>query len=174
MFISLSYLNRCKLMEQVNRQVDVSILMRMEAHTSWDEIVGYFIRLAECIFDNRSSESFSNVNRIFGFIRNHVEQHLDGDLSLTRLADLLHFNPSYLSRLFKQVTGKGLNEYIAEMKLKKARELLADKDMKISDIAMALGFETPSYFTRFFRKLTNMSPQEYRDTSVAESLSPKV
>jgi two-component system response regulator YesN len=74
--------------------------MKIEAHTSWDEIVGYFQKLADFVFEQKKDDYFKSTNRIIGFIKNYTEEHIDGDISLTKLAELLHFNPSYLSRLY--------------------------------------------------------------------------
>jgi two-component system response regulator YesN len=77
---------------------------------------------------------------------------------------LVSLHPTYLSRLFKQTTGIKLSEYIMQQKLELARRLLADKSLRIGEISTRVGFYTPSYFTRFFKRMTGTSPQEYRDT----------
>ena len=160
--VFMTYINRRKLNDRLKERISLDRLASMEAHASWAAVKSYFRELADQILQQADSDSFTHVNRIFGFIRNHAAQNLDGDLSLTRFAELLHFHPFYLSRLFKQVAGKSLSDYIWEVKLAKARELLKQGDMKIGEIASSLGFENASYFTRFFRRYTDMSPQEYR------------
>jgi two-component system, response regulator YesN len=160
----MEYIHKRGLMQKVSEKVDLRLLMGVEKASSLQEAMGYFKVLAEALFELRSSESFLNVSRVFAFIKSYTEQNLDKELSLTRLADELHFNPSYLSRLFKHVTGKSVSEYIAEIKINKARELLSKSNMKINEIAGSLGFESSSYFTRFFKKYTDLGPQEYRDS----------
>jgi len=88
---------------------------------------------------------------------------------LVRLADQVHFNPSYLSRLFKQKTGLNLSDYISDIRVQKAKELLQDMNMKIYEVAQALGYSSSANFVRFFRKATGISPQEYRDILVSKS-----
>lgn len=159
----LSHINRWKLADRLGERIDLKKLTGMDVFSSWAEAAEYFQKLAECIYDYQKDESFKSANRIFGFIKTHTEQHLDGDLSLTRFADLLHFHPFYLSRLFKQVTGKSLTEYVTGVKAEKAKEMLKESHYKINEIAETLGFETASYFTRFFKKYTGQTPQEYRN-----------
>ena len=98
-------------------------------------------------------------------VNGYIAAHLDEDLSLVRLADMVYFNPSYLSRVFKQVTGQNVIERINSARVARARELLSASRMKIKDIAQRVGYDSPSYFTQFFKRETGMSPQEYRDMS---------
>ena len=162
----LSHISRWKLAEKTDGKIDITILTRMKGFSSWDETVSYFRKIMDFIFAQKNDDCLRTANKIFGFIKTYTEQHLSEDLSIARLSRLLSFDRSYLYRLFRQVTGKSLSEYIAEVKAAKARELLIRNDMKISEISAALGFETPSYFTRFFRKYTNLSPQEYRNSLI--------
>ncbi|GHU70799.1 hypothetical protein AGMMS49992_03720 [Clostridia bacterium] len=119
--------------------------------------------LADVYFGRQSQVLFHNTNEMLGHLGVYINEHLDGDLSLNRLAETIHLSPSYLSRLFRQMTGESLTEYIGRRKYKKACTLLSQSSMKIADVARSLGFDTPSYFTRFFKKYANLSPQEYRD-----------
>lgn len=137
-------------------------LFQFDPNISWDDYTEFFGELATKTFKQKSDDSLKNANRIFKFIRHYAEQNISEDLSLTKFADLLNFHPFYLSRLFKQVTGLSLSDYISEVKLKKAKDLLANSNLKVNDITTALGFKTSSYFTKFFRKYTDQSPLEYR------------
>ena len=92
-----------------------------------------------------------------------IAAHLHQDISLTQIADAVGLNPSYLSRLFKAETGGNISAAILNAKMDKARAMLQSDKYKIQDIADALGFNTPSYFSHLFRKVTRMSPNEYRE-----------
>jgi len=118
---------------------------------------------AELLFEWRQHEQDSRVNSVILFVQSYVKEHLEQDLSLVRLAEVSRLNPSYLSRLFKKVTGVNLNAYIQETRLDKAAELLRESDCKIYEIARMTGYEYPPYFTKIFRKSLGMSPQQYRD-----------
>lgn len=93
-----------------------------------------------------------------------IDEHLGDDLSLVRIAEKVHMNPSYLSRYYKQVTGKNVSEYITETRLAAAKKWIIEEKLKFNEIAYRLGFNSPSYFTTFFKKQTGQTPQEYRDT----------
>ena len=166
--VYLSYINNEKLTDRLkSRQIDISRLVDMNWYDSWEAASEYFKTLANAIFEIKECESFMNTNRLFGFIKSYVDEHIGGDLSLTCFSELLHFHPFYLSRLFKQIIGKSLTEYISEVKLRKAKELLKSS-MQVNEVAMSLGFATSSYFIRFFKKLTGQTPQQYRNTFLEE------
>jgi two-component system response regulator YesN len=78
------------------------------------------------------------------------------------LSKVVHLNASYLSRLYKQVTGHGLAEYITEKKLEKAMDLLKKTSLKVHEIAGQIGWES-GYFIKIFKRNTRMTPQEFRE-----------
>lgn len=97
-------------------------------------------------------------------IHAYIEEHISEDLSLVKLAEMVHMNPSYLSRLFKRSTGKNLLCYINDKRIDQAKAWLEEDQYKIFEIAEKLGFATAPYFTRFFKKKMKVSPQEYRES----------
>ncbi len=157
--ILLSYMNQ----RQSDLLATTQALMRFDAHASWQEAFDYLSRTAESLFKLRQQGERSRAAGAMAAIRAYIEEHLAEDLSLVRLARQSHFNPSYLSRLFKQETGQNLSEYIDEARAKKARELLANEEWKIHEVGARVGYDAPHSFTRFFKKMTSVTPQEYRD-----------
>ncbi|MGO4695630.1 helix-turn-helix domain-containing protein [Paenibacillus sp. 2TAB26] len=97
-------------------------------------------------------------------IHQYVHNNLSKDVSLTAIADEVHFNPSYLSRYYKQITGHNLLEYIQSTKMTVAIDLMMNTSLKLNEIASKAGFDSASYFTTFFKKMTGLSPQEYRNS----------
>ena len=130
---------------------------------SWDLYDVMFAKIAEDFFTKQHQTSFEHTNQILGNLRNYIHNNLSGDTSLNKLAEIAHFSPTYLSRLFKQLTNVSLTEYIGGLKYEKAAQMLVETNMKIVQIATELGFETQSYFSRFFKKYAGVGPQEYRD-----------
>lgn len=108
------------------------------------------------------------TDRLIPFIQHHVAANLAGDLSLTALATLVHHSPTYLSRLYKRTTGIMLSDYITQERMKKARELLAETGMKIQEVATTAGYEGASQFNRSFKRIYQMTPQEYRERAIME------
>jgi two-component system response regulator YesN len=86
------------------------------------------------------------------------------DLHLTDIAGELFITPNYLSRLFRQETGKSFVELLSEIRMDNARTLLLSEDrMKIYEVGSAVGYSNPRYFSEWFHKNTGMSPGEYRN-----------
>ena len=88
--------------------------------------------------------------------------HYAEDLSLTQMANTLHVNPSYLCRVFRQVTGTPPFLYLTRYRIMKSCSLLESTNKKISEIALLCGFNNVSYFNRCFQKLVHCTPSEYR------------
>jgi len=94
--------------------------------------------------------------------RNFIEEHSDEELSLTKLAKAVNISANHLSEKFKQVTGVNFVDYVARTRFEKARDLLQNRSLRISEIAFAVGFQSLSQFNRVFKKLSGKSPSGYR------------
>jgi AraC-like DNA-binding protein len=94
--------------------------------------------------------------------RQFIHEHSDEGLSLTKVAKSVHISPNYLSERFKEVTGINFVDYIARTRTEKARELLENSNLRISEIAFAVGFQSLSQFNRVFKKLSGKSPTQFR------------
>ena len=98
--------------------------------------------------------------------RKFIEEHSTEQLSLSKVASAVGINPTHLSEKFKLVTGVNFVEYVARIRFENARFLLRAKQLRISEIAFAVGFQSLSQFNRVFKKLSGKSPSEYRETSL--------
>jgi len=159
----LSYINRWKLTEKVAFCIAQNQLMRFDMFDSWEEATRYLYDLSEILFDMRSEEQQNRADKAIEYVQKFVEAHLAEDLSLVRLAEQVYLNPSYLSRLFKQMKGINLSDFIESERIMHAKELLERQNVKIYEVARQVGYETAASFTRFFKKAARLSPQEYRD-----------
>ena len=127
------------------------------AFAAFREIVESFRRIQQDDADTRSGQAVQAVQQ-------YIHDHPGGDLSLSALADLVYFNPKYLSRLFKQVTNTNLSDYVLSVRLDHARHLLAHSNKKVHEVGAAIGYLSAPAFTRLFKNATGMTPQEYRDS----------
>lgn len=92
-----------------------------------------------------------------------IESNLASDLTLSELANTLNINASYLSTVFKKETGKTVTGYVNEKRIELAQELLKTTNLQIQTIAQYCGVVDVHYFTRLFKKLTGVSPKQYRE-----------
>lgn len=93
----------------------------------------------------------------------YVEQNYRKNFTLAELADHLHANQSYLSRLYKSCSGVNLFDDILGRRIDRSKILLRTSDWKVHEIAAYVGFEDAGYFSRVFKKQTGMSPKEFRN-----------
>ena len=92
-----------------------------------------------------------------------IEQHYDQDLSIEQFAAKLHYHPSYISRVFKKDTGINFTDYLTQYRIEIAKQWLQDSSLKVSEIAEKLRYSTSSNFIRNFKKVVQMTPNQYRD-----------
>lgn len=93
-----------------------------------------------------------------------IEGNLSQPLSLSQLAGELNVNSSYLSTLFKKETGSTLTDYIVNRRISQARHLLETTRLQIQTIAQLCGFEDVHYFSKVFKRLTQQTPKQYRQS----------
>lgn len=162
----LGYINKKDISQQLAFSISLYKLPRMNYHENWEEARSYIRTLVEKIVTIIDIEKVEVVSETIEQIEKYINNNLNGELSLITIADKTNFNPSYLSRLFKQVTNKNLSEYICDKKIEKAKYLLCETDQKIQEISDVLGYSSSSNFIRFFKKNTFLTPQEYRDEAL--------
>lgn len=92
-------------------------------------------------------------------------------LGVEQLAERLGYSSNYFSRIFKNITGYYVNDYIRQVRVIKAQELLTDTSLTISEIAEMTGFTTDNYFYSIFKKETGMTPAAYRNVKYSGAVS---
>jgi two-component system response regulator YesN len=161
----LSYINQWNLAEKIAFSVGLSKLTCIELHDSWKDAVDYLRGLADIIFDIQNHQQQKRALDTIAFIQKYIDDNISQELSLVKLADLVYFNPSYLSRLFKQMKGQNISEYILGKRIEKSKQLLENPDIKVLEVAEKVGYPIAQNFSRLFKKFTGMTPQEYRDVN---------
>ena len=94
----------------------------------------------------------------------YIEKHYQEPMSVSDIARALGTSTSYLSRIFKESTGETIIRTINHKRIEKAKIYLKDTDYKVYEVADILGFENVTYFSRFFKKHTGISPKEYKES----------
>jgi|GEM_PF-3362810 len=92
-----------------------------------------------------------------------IQQHYAKDISLLTLGEQLHVNPNYLGRLFKKETGMNFTDYLVRVRMEHAKRLLKQTTLRIYEIAHEIGYEDNAYFSRLFKALHAVTPNEYRN-----------
>jgi len=92
-----------------------------------------------------------------------IREHQSEALSLSRVAKAANSSTFYFCKMFKKVTGVNFTHYVSRVRIEKARDLLLNPNLRISEIAYEVGFQSLTHFNRVFKKLLGQSPSEYRD-----------
>lgn len=100
----------------------------------------------------------------------YIEENYKTKISLDDIASALHASGSYLSRMYKNKTGKNLFDVILDKRMEAAKEYLVQTDMRTYEISEAVGIEDSGYFSKMFKKKTGVSPKEYRKREKNESM----
>lgn len=107
-------------------------------------------------------ERAEGTSTLLDQIEEYIEQNYRNKISLDEIAVALHVNRSYLSRFYKSKTGVNLFDKILNKRMEAAKELLRNTDMRTYEISEAVGIEDAGYFSKTFKKITGISPKEYR------------
>ena len=102
-----------------------------------------------------------NIKKVATYIR----EHYTSKMKISDVADYMGMSEQYLCRYFKKMTGKTLTEYMNEIRIEKASEMLSNTNEKVIDIAIQCGYDNISYFIKRFKNLKGITPQEYRKVS---------
>ena len=92
-----------------------------------------------------------------------IGEKYDKNITLDEITKEVAVSKNYFCYLFKKEMGMSLWSYLTQVRLDKAKELLKNTDMKTYEIAFKVGYDNPSYFSKIFKKIENMTPNEYRE-----------
>ena len=139
--------------------------------TKYDELIKVFSKIKEELdLDQAKQESYaaepiagSNYNeKVIATIKLYIQQNYQ-TANLEEAAQLVHMNPFYLSKFFKDKTGKNFSDFLLAVRMKKAAELLSDISYKTYEISEQVGYSNPKNFTRTFKKFFGKTPKEFRN-----------
>ena len=169
----LSYINRKNLIEKLAFKIALSGLFQVYEFDNWKEAFDYLKKLGEYIFEEAEAQQGNRNGEFVEKITRFVRDNLGDNLSLTYIARHLNYNPSYVSRLFKQLEGRNLSDYINECRMEYARKRLRESQDTIAVIAEECGFESSQYFSAAFKKYCHMTPGDYRHMAETQTVFSK-
>lgn len=116
----------------------------------------------------RDQSEIPEGEQFLGQVIQYIDRHYNEKITLEQLAKRTHISKSYLTRRFRQFTGETIVNYINKLRIQYAREMLVNSEKNITEIAWAVGFDSPKYFHRVFKKETGESPAAFRRRHVEE------
>ncbi len=121
----------------------------------------------ECYINMFRFETEKNQDYYYALtksIKEYILSNYEGEaLGVPKIAERFHFSPNYVNGIFKSQMGETIPSYITNLRLGRAKKLLTETKMPISEIASCVGYSRITYFSRIFKKKYNISPNEYRN-----------
>ena len=119
--------------------------------------------LIEILSSHREHTGEIKYHHVISQAEQYVRENFtDQNISLISVADHVAMSSAYFSTVFSQTTGRSFISYLTALRIEKAQELLSTTNMKLADIALAVGYNEPNYFSHVFRKTVGITPKEYR------------
>jgi YesN/AraC family two-component response regulator len=94
--------------------------------------------------------------------KEYIQQHQSEELSLGQVSKAVNTSTYYFCKMFKKYAGLNFTDYLARVRIEKARNLLLNPNLRVSEIAYEVGFQSLTHFNRVFKKILGQSPTEYR------------
>lgn len=110
-----------------------------------------------------SQDSYSSyTEKAVDYIKNNYHK----SITLDDISEHVKINRCYLCNVFKKETGKTYSKFLNDIRIEKSKELLLDRTLSILEVSLSVGFNNQNYFNMVFKKLTNMTPLEYRNNNI--------
>jgi AraC family transcriptional regulator len=152
----------CLMLKRELEQNNLGSKLYAEAAT---QMLAVHLLREHCVINHRIPEYKGGLpgNRLRR-VKDYIQTYLDTDLSLDDLAQQAQMSTYHFCRLFKQSTGESPNQYIVRLRVEEAKRLLKETNFSVLEVALAVGYNSPSHLAVQFKRLMGMSPSAYRNT----------
>lgn len=120
----------------------------------------------EAVLDQSLEETKTNksiyINKAIDFI--HI--NYSRKIRVSEVAKFIGLDRKYISKLFKDIVGVTIQDYLISFRINKAKEMMKDKKLSIGDISRSVGYDNPLIFSKIFKKVNGMSPSKYREVHI--------
>lgn len=130
-------------------------VLEAETKTDFIELIRYFTE--KMILQGEGNDPISKA-------KTYIHDHYRESFSLEDVADYVELTPTYFTKLFKDQTKQTFIDYVTEYRIEKSKELLRQTNLSLKEIAYEVGYKDPNYYSRVFKKWTNLSPKQFRST----------
>lgn len=127
------------------------------------DLKNWFVEKFKSICKNMASKQENHENSMIVKAKEYIQANYHKDLSLDEVSRQLDLSSYYFSKLFKEETGSNFLEYVTNLRMEKAKELLLSENHSMKEICSAVGYSDPNYFSRIFKKNIGVTPTEYRE-----------
>jgi two-component system response regulator YesN len=111
----------------------------------------------------QSGQDGEQILRVIDRAKTWIKERYHQELSMEQAADYVNLNPFYFSKLFKKHVGETFIDYLTRLRINKAKDLISREELSLKEVCYEVGYNDPNYFSRVFKKVTGISPSEYRN-----------
>ena len=147
--------------EEPDFPYEVNIMENLGRLGTLGQIIQWINWFKEAVSGILERRRDTRVDKIAEMVREYVMEHYKERITLGQAAEALNISQGYLSTAFKKQSGESFTNYVSAIKIEKAKELIASHQYMMYEVSDLLGFDTPFYFSKVFKKVTGMSPKEY-------------
>lgn len=134
--------------------------------SSLAEVRAILTQAARDILNSRESREQGSGRTAVQEVLRYIDKNYMQDLSLGEISELVHLNPNYFCEVFKREVGVTFKEYLTNRRMEKAKELLKNPAFKLNEVAALTGYSDARHFGKSFKRLTGVTPKEYRKLMV--------
>ncbi len=145
--------------------VDIDIINRITEADTLADLSEAFMFIINHVSSTLVSSLYTGSSLLISSSLKYIKSHFAEKISLADMCSELHVNPTYFSYLFSKEMGQSFVDYITEVRLSKAEELLISTELSILDVSALSGFENQSYFSKVFKARNGVTPREYRKSA---------
>lgn len=142
-------------MSSLNLYKQYASIYNINRYSEWMiHLVTEFVQHVEKRSEDRSIDTIKAVKA-------YVREHLSDDLTLDHVSEQVFISSKYLSKIFKEETGVAYSEYVTNLRMERARELMTQRDMTVEQVANTVGYRTPAYFIKKFKEIHGCTPKNF-------------
>lgn len=154
-----------KAIEDKNKSIikDISSLYRLvEQSKNINELHNLLVDASNNVVCRINRYNKDNIQSMLNKAIEYINDNYQRSITLNELAEYTYVSTYYISRIFKKEIGKNFVDYLNEIRINKAKVLLKNNTYKTYEVAELVGIQDPHYFSKLFKKYTNMTPTDYR------------
>jgi two-component system response regulator YesN len=153
--------NECGTIDELFTHWNNGVFQQRFTDLSINEAEHFFCRLTDDICSEISRSRKNEFKRTIARAKQIISARYEQDIGIDLLAKELHYSKNYFGQLFKNETGMSVNEYINQVRIQKAKELLVRQQHRINEVAEMVGFHDQQYFAKVFKRIVGCMPSDY-------------
>jgi len=131
--------------------------------TDYEQMKIWFVDKIGAACRNVMCKREESSNNVVDIAKEYIKNNYSKALSLDEVSFYVNISPYYFSKIFKEGTGENFIEYLTNIRMEKAKELLSTSDYSMKEIGVMVGYSDPNYFSRSFKKNVGVTPTEYKE-----------